>query len=149
MDQDINADELRLRMERLRSDLGREVEHTAENVRAMLDWRQHVAAHPWLYVTAGAALGFLLAPRRVTGRKAHSLAAGLIRSKRAGMGLSLPTAGGIGATLAGIALRMAVRGATSQLTRYIENRASKSKNELTCRGAKNIPPEGSAVCPPL
>ena len=57
-------DDLQSRMEELRRDLGRNVEETVENARVMLDWRHYVASHPWLCMTAAAAVGFLLVPRR-------------------------------------------------------------------------------------
>ncbi|MCE5267488.1 MAG: hypothetical protein LLG00_06340, partial [Planctomycetaceae bacterium] len=60
----MNDDDLQTRIERLRLDLGNNVERTVENARTMFAWRHYVSAHPWLCLTAAAAAGFLLVPRR-------------------------------------------------------------------------------------
>jgi hypothetical protein len=110
------AEDVRLRMEQVRSDLGRNVEHTVENVRAMFDWRHHVAAHPWLCLTAAAAAGFLLVPRR---------SIGTMRLDHAASSSPLPRAPGIVAAVVGLAANMAIREGVSLATRYIENRMHK------------------------
>ncbi len=64
MEENSAADNLRSRMQALRSDVSLEMERTIANARAALDWRRFVAFHPWLCLGAATAVGYLLVPKR-------------------------------------------------------------------------------------
>jgi hypothetical protein len=131
------AEDVRVRMEQVRSDLGRNVEHTVENVRAMFDWRHHVATHPWLCLTAAAAAGFLLVPRRTIATTQWDHAAPSVL---------LPRASGIVAAVVGLAANVAIREGMSLATRYIENRMHKGSPCASggCEANPRLPDQVSA-----
>jgi hypothetical protein len=128
-----SAENVRARMEEVRHDLGRRMAQSVTNVRTMLDWRHYVATHPWLCVTAAAATGFLVVPRRrpVVQLSREHLAE---LSKRAGVTLrteSLP--GATGGALTGLATAAAttlMRIAASRLAEYVEQRLRKGNGSV-------------------
>ncbi len=63
--QKYDPEEIRQRMNALRSSLDNHVEQVATGVRAKSDWRYYVRNYPWLAVGAATAAGYVLMPRRV------------------------------------------------------------------------------------
>ena len=59
------VENLRARMASIREDLGEDVEAVVEQARELTDWRNVVKKHPVLSITAAAAVGFLLVPKRL------------------------------------------------------------------------------------
>ena len=59
-----DAQEIRRQMAEIRSQLGREVESLASSAKEKTDWRYYYRQHPWLFVGAAAAVGFLIVPAR-------------------------------------------------------------------------------------
>jgi hypothetical protein len=53
-------------MAQVRDDLQAEVVEVVEQARGLTDWKGLVARHPWIALTATAAVGFLIVPRRAT-----------------------------------------------------------------------------------
>ncbi|MEN6452175.1 MAG: hypothetical protein ABFC96_16925 [Thermoguttaceae bacterium] len=119
-------DELQTRMAELRADLGRNVEQTVQNARAMLSWRHYVAEHPWLCLGGAATAGFLLVPSRSRYGQLSPDATAELTSR--GMVVvkpeSLPSAKKheVLSNLAGAAAKMAMRMAVARFTQYLENR---------------------------
>jgi hypothetical protein len=125
MNDDSGIDDLRARMERLRRDLGHNVEQTVANARVMLDWRHYVASHPWLCLTGAAVAGFFLVPRRV--RYTHLGPDALDELKARGLVVVRPAAAAASKTelsgfLAGAAARFAVRMIGSRIAKHLEDR---------------------------
>ena len=52
------------RMGEIREDLDEGVQDIVERAREMQDWRTYMKAHPWLFVGAAAAVGYIIVPRR-------------------------------------------------------------------------------------
>jgi hypothetical protein len=118
-------DDLQSRMEELRRDLGRNVEETVQNARVMLDWRHYVATHPWLCMTAAAAVGFLLVPRRTHYTQLGRDAVDELTAR--GMVVVRPEAaatppGSLAAVLGGTAAKIAARMLVTRDVDYAENR---------------------------
>jgi len=71
MDQDLhNSPEstaIRQRMEEVRCDLDEDVQEIVEGARDMGDWRSYVKSHPWAFLGAALAVGYLIVPGRTLG----------------------------------------------------------------------------------
>jgi hypothetical protein len=61
------AQDILRQMAAIRHELNENVEEVVQNAKELVDWRNFVRAHPWLTVSAAAAVGFLLVPRRWEG----------------------------------------------------------------------------------
>jgi hypothetical protein len=121
-------------MEQLRSDLKRDVENTAETLRTTLDWRHHVAVHPWLCLTTAVVAGFVMVPRRIVpARHPDCGSQGPIERDHATMVFPPTGAGGIVTTITSVAASMAVREAISWLARFVEGRVLKGNDGLAGR----------------
>ena len=59
------AEKLRAQMANIRRDLSEDVEAVVENAKELTEWRNFVKRHPVLSVSAAAAIGFLLVPKRL------------------------------------------------------------------------------------
>src|SRR5262245_54355091 len=59
------AEEIRLRMHEVRSELGENVEELVESARTITDWHYYVERYPWLCIGAAVALGYVVIPRRM------------------------------------------------------------------------------------
>ncbi len=57
--------EIRQRMEMVRSDLEDDVHEIVEDARVMSEWRYYVRTYPWACLGAALAVGYLVVPRRV------------------------------------------------------------------------------------
>ena len=53
-------------MSLVRSKIDRDVEQVAEKTRQLKDWKYHVRAHPWVAISAVAAVGFFAVPRKTS-----------------------------------------------------------------------------------
>jgi ElaB/YqjD/DUF883 family membrane-anchored ribosome-binding protein len=70
-DQDTReADAILQKMGQIRDDLDDGVQEIVERAREMQDWRTYMKSHPWVFVSAAVAVGYLLIPRRI-GRAAE------------------------------------------------------------------------------
>jgi hypothetical protein len=117
MDNYSESDELRNELAGARAALTRNAHAAAADAHTLVDWRFHFRAHPWLFCSGAAAVGFLLVPAR------HNVVTGPAeagshkpRSVADGIGQVPPVTStaasllGIGATLlAKQALRVATR----------------------------------------
>ncbi len=61
-----DSDDLRKRMAQIRRELDEDVETVVEQAKELTDWKKIVAKHPFLTVSAAAAVGFLIVPNRLT-----------------------------------------------------------------------------------
>jgi hypothetical protein len=132
MNEEAEADDVRIHMEKLRRDLGRSVEDEIGTVKAMFDWRHCVVKHPWLCLSAAAAAGFLLVPRRI--RFVELVPPdGTAKRDRVAVKLAAPPVveGGIIGGLTATAARMAVNAAVSKLSQYVEGRLHARKENCT------------------
>jgi hypothetical protein len=58
------SEEILRRMKEIRSDLDEDVQEIVEQARAMQDWRTYMKSHPWVFVGAAVAVGYILVPNR-------------------------------------------------------------------------------------
>lgn len=65
MDEKPNADQLRSRMQLLRSNLDADFQQVGQQVRDRTDWRYYVKRYPWLAAGVAAAVGYTAVPRRI------------------------------------------------------------------------------------
>lgn len=62
-----DAENLRTRMALIRQEIDDDVEAVVEQAKELFDWRNFVKKHPLLSISAAAAAGFLLVPKRSKG----------------------------------------------------------------------------------
>ena len=55
---------LQLQMREIRRNLNEHTDQVVEKARTQLDWRRHVANHPWTSLSVALVAGYLLVPRR-------------------------------------------------------------------------------------
>jgi hypothetical protein len=55
---------LQLQMREIRRNLNEHTDQVVEKARTQLDWRRHVANHPWTSLSIAMLAGYLLVPRR-------------------------------------------------------------------------------------
>ncbi|MCA9110738.1 MAG: hypothetical protein KDA52_12365 [Planctomycetaceae bacterium] len=60
-----NADEIRRRMDIIRSNLGGDVHGIVSNAQQLVDWRHYVRAFPWGSLGVALSLGYFAVPRRL------------------------------------------------------------------------------------
>jgi hypothetical protein len=64
------AFEIECQMRQVRRDLDDQVDELVDSARQiteqMSDWRSYVGAHPWIFLGAAAALGYLVVPTRIS-----------------------------------------------------------------------------------
>jgi len=60
----LQADEIRERMAMVRQRIDEQSDEVVAQVNALSDWRSYVRRHPWVWVGAAAALGYVLVPSR-------------------------------------------------------------------------------------
>ncbi len=58
------TDSLLQRMGEIRDDLDEGVQDIVEQAREMRDWRTYMNSHPWVFVGAAVAVGYIIVPRR-------------------------------------------------------------------------------------
>jgi len=58
------SEEILRRMKEIRNDLDEDVQEIVEQARAMKDWRTYMKSHPWVFVGAAVAVGYILVPNR-------------------------------------------------------------------------------------
>lgn len=58
------SEEILRRMKEIRNDLDEDVQEIVEQARAMQDWRTYMKSHPWVFVGAAVAVGYILVPNR-------------------------------------------------------------------------------------
>lgn len=58
-------DEIRLRMQRLRTELHQDVREVVVSAREMTDWKTYVRRYPWVCLGIAAGVGFFLVPTKV------------------------------------------------------------------------------------
>ena len=87
-----NEEQISQRMRTVRGELRDDVHGVIDRARTLTDWRHYVRSHPWLFLAAGVATGFLLGPGRPSAAAgpARSIAARLVGS------LAKNVAGGLG-----------------------------------------------------
>jgi hypothetical protein len=98
-----NPEQISQQMRAVRGELREDVHGVVDRARTLADWRHYVRSHPWLFLAAGAAAGFLLVPSR---RSAGAAPAG---------GLTARIAGTLAKNVAEAVVRGAVSGATGYL----------------------------------
>jgi hypothetical protein len=64
MNDRLQDDTVRARMQQLRSDIDGDMEDVAASARSMLDWKHYVKTYPWVCLGSAVALGFLIVPKR-------------------------------------------------------------------------------------
>lgn len=117
-------DEIQRRMAQLREDLQCRARRLRENAATLTDWRYHVRRHPWVTVGVGAALGYLVIPKRRS--TAQAVAAEASTTQR-----STPQSKGIlaaaGTAVAGVLMRMALTYAKQRFGNVVADFAAKAQ----------------------
>jgi hypothetical protein len=62
---DSHVEQIAQEMRTVRDELRDDVQSVVGRARTLSDWRHYVRSHPWLFIAAGVAVGFLLVPSRV------------------------------------------------------------------------------------
>ena len=115
------AESVQARMQQIRCEIDGDMEDMAASVRSMIDWKHYVKTYPWVCLSAAAALGFLIVPKR--SRAIRPDLATLTELARTGLLVVNPaptaTRGLVDALLATVA-NIAVRKATAYLGQSVE-----------------------------
>jgi len=111
MDSD-RADEIRKRMTEQRGALRDDLDFLVAQARLKTDWRHYIRRYPWVFMGAGAVLGYLLVP---SARRGILGPTALERGGRAGSPGVLSPSGSISNLLTGTVLPLVVRMATTKL----------------------------------
>lgn len=64
-DEAARLDQIRLRMQNLRTDLHRDVREVVISTREMTDWKTYVRRYPWVCIGLAAGIGYLVVPSKV------------------------------------------------------------------------------------
>lgn len=64
-DEAARLDQIRLRMQSLRTDLHHDVREVVISTREMTDWKTYVRRYPWVCVGLAAGIGYLVVPAKV------------------------------------------------------------------------------------
>lgn len=107
--------EIRRQMERVRCEMGDDVQQIVDSAKTMTDWRHYVENYPWVCIGAATALGYMLVPSRV--RMVHPDAKALLelakRDKIVVKASPQSRTSGLGGMLMGMVAKAALRGATA------------------------------------
>ena len=68
----LSGEEILRRMSTIRAQIDEHVDEVTAQVKDLKDWRSHVRRHPWLSVSAAAAVGFVVVPSRKQSGKGNS-----------------------------------------------------------------------------
>lgn len=134
------ADEIQRAMQSVRSSLGSDVQKLAQQVRETTDWRHHFRRHPWISLSAAAAAGYFLVPRRKTEVAGVQINSGpnLAEAKTVA-----GAAGGLGAVVLGLFVRSATNALVQQGLNFLKQRKPVDQHSSEARPT-HVPGENEA-----
>jgi len=59
------VNEICQQMDRVRRNLGDEVDEIVESAQTLTDWRYYIKTHPWMCLAGAAAVGYFIVPKRM------------------------------------------------------------------------------------
>jgi len=61
----VPVNEICQQMDKVRRNLGDEVDEIVESAQTLTDWRYYIKTHPWMCLAGAAALGYFIVPKRM------------------------------------------------------------------------------------
>lgn len=151
------ADELRRRMEGVRTDLDHDVEGIVENAKTLADWKHYVRSFPCGSVAAAAALGYFAVPQKLQVLRPDFETLEKLADKNKLVVTSEPKAeaekrGGIAAYALSLAGTLALKAAMNYFSAYMGKRfreqdVREEEGDLELRH-RQPPPVSPPVSPP-
>jgi len=134
-----DADDICQRMQRVRGEVKDDVQDIMQSAKKLTDWRYHVKNHPWAFLGAAVAAGFLLVPRRKTPLTAgaQELAA-LLKKNNIPLGNVSASKKGLVATALATATPVLARMAMTLATRKLHEHSHRWAGEEAGHPAERI-----------
>jgi len=126
-------------MDKVRRNLGNEVDEIVESAQTLTDWRYYVKTHPWMCLAGAAAIGYFVVPKRmvVFGPSAEMIEEAIKRSASAFKPNPPPPKSGITSAIFGMLTSMALRHAVNYATNYATGNAEKLFKYANTKGASH------------
>lgn len=143
-----DADEILRQMALIRRDLHEDVRGVVASAEAVTDWHRHIRNHPWLALSAAAAVGYLVVPRRhkvVATRSDVAKVRELVEEKVVEAPKAATSKRGLVGMAFGLLAPIAVKAAQSYALQYVEGYIAQLQEQQAHMGAE--PPPASHPFP--